>query len=242
MRRLRWLAAFACVAAAAAHAALFQDIELDNAGAVRRAIEAGAATPDSRVAASGVTAEGLPMIAVAARAGSVQVVRTLIALRADVDAPTPAGETALMLAALAPADPPAGAPSPATQLAIVRALAEAGARIENPGGFSPLAYAAYAGQIDIMRFLLDRGAAPDGGATGDEHPYPTPLAMAIMNGQREAARLLLERGASPRVRGPTGLDAAGLAARYNRRDLVPMLECALALAPGQGFVEACRGR
>jgi hypothetical protein len=44
------------------------------------------------------------------------------------------------------------------------------------------------------------------------------------------------------VRGPAGLDAAGLAQRFNRRDLQPMLECATALAPGQSFAAACKGR
>jgi ankyrin repeat protein len=242
MVRLRWLAALACGAAAAAHGALYQDIELDNASAVRRAIESGTATVETRVSPGDQGGPEMPMIAIAARAGSVQVVRALIALKADVDAPTPAGETALMLASFAPTDAPAGVPSAGTQLEIVRALVEAGARIENPAGFSPLAYAAYSGRIDILRYLLDRGAAPNGGASGDEHPFPTPLAMAIMNGQRDAARLLLERGASPRVRGPAGLDAAGLAEKYNRRDFAPMLDCAFALAPGQAFAEACKGR
>ena len=38
---------FATISLQAAHAALLQDVELDNAGAVRRAIDSGEATPNS---------------------------------------------------------------------------------------------------------------------------------------------------------------------------------------------------
>lgn len=236
-------AAIACGFAAAAHAGLYQDVEIDNASAVRRAIETGAATPDVRLTPADTGEPGVPALAVAARAGSIQVVKLLVDLKADLDAKTPAGESALMIASFAPEDP-GGEPGtqPKNHFEIVRILVEAGAPLENPGRFTAVSYAAHAGRVDILRYLLDRGASPDGGATGDEFPYPTPLAMAVMNGRADAARVLLERGANPRVRGPAGLDAAGLAQRFNRRDLQPMLECATALAPGQSFAAACKGR
>jgi ankyrin repeat protein len=242
MRRAA-ITAIACGLTAAGHAGLYQDVEIDNAGAVRRAIESGAATPDIRLTPSDTGEPGVPALAVAARAGSVQVVRLLVTLKADLDAKTPAGETALMLASFAPEDSGGGpGAAPKTHFEIVRILVEAGAPLENPGRFTAVSYAAHAGRVDILRYLLDRGASPNGGATSDEYLYPTPLAMAVMNGRADAARLLLERGANPRVRGPAGLDALGLARRANRRDMVPMLECATALAPGQSFTTACKDR
>jgi ankyrin repeat protein len=66
--------------------------------------------------------------------------------------------------------------------------------------------------------------------------------MAVMNGKPHAARLLLERGADPRIKGPAGVDALDTARRSDRQELVPMLACAMGLAPGQRFAEACAGR
>jgi ankyrin repeat protein len=233
----------AALALPAAHAGLAQDVELDNAQAVRRAVESGAATPDTRVLDAGYGEPGVPLIALAARAGAAQVVRLLIALKADLDALTPVGETAVMLASFVP-DPAtdSGLPAKPVQLEIVRALVEAGASLENPGRLTAVSYAAYAGQLDILRYLLDRKASPDGGATGGQTDYPTPLMMAVMQRRKEAARLLLERGADPRIRNPAGADALTLAQKQGRPELVPLLECALAIAPGQSFAAACAGK
>jgi ankyrin repeat protein len=105
-----------------------------------------------------------------------------------------------------------------------------------------VSYAAYAGRTDILRYLLDRKASPDGGATGGQSEYPTPLMLAVMQRKKDAARLLLERGADPRLRNPAGADALELARRMDRPEFGPMLECAAALAPGQPFGPACGGK
>ena len=60
----------ATISLQAAHAALLQDVELDNAGAVRRAIDSGEATPNSLAREPGIS-----ILAAAARAGSMEVVR-----------------------------------------------------------------------------------------------------------------------------------------------------------------------
>jgi ankyrin repeat protein len=227
----------------AAHAGLTQDVELDNAQAVRRAIESGAATPDTRVLDAGYGTPGIPLVALAARAGSVQVVRLLVGLKADLNALTPVGETAVMLASFVP-DPATdtGLPAKPVQLEIVRTLVEAGAALENPGRLTAVSYAAYAGHLDILRYLLGRKASPDGSATGEQTDYPTPLMMAVMQRKKEAARVLLEHGANPRIRNPAGADALTLAQKQGRPELVPLLECAAALAPGQVFAAACAGK
>lgn len=243
MRGRRAAALLAALLALPAHAGLTQDVELDDAQAVRRAIEASAATPDTRVLDAGYGPPGIPLIALAARAGGAEVVRLLIALKADLNAPTPVGETAIMLASFVQ-DPvsDSGAPARAVQLAIVRALVEAGAALENPGRLTAVSYAAYAGQLDILRYLLDRKASPDGSATAGQSDYPTPLMMAVMQRKKDAARLLLERGADPRIRNAAGADALALAQQQGRPEFVPLLECALALAPGQTFAAACAGK
>jgi len=212
--------------------ALYQDIERDDASAVRRALDAGEITLDARVGEPPI-----PMLAAAARAGSVQVVRLLVSRRVDLDAKTPVGETAVMLASFVPDAP--GEPGRA-QMEIVRVLVEAGASLDNPGNLTAVSYAAYAGNVAALRYLLDRGASPDGGATGAEYRYPTPLAMAVMKGSADSVGLLLERGANPRIKGPSGEDALGLARKLNRADLIPSLECAAALGPGERFAERCK--
>jgi len=237
-RSVRRFAAGILVAAGphVAQGALFQDVERDDASAVRGALDAGEATVNAAVGEPPV-----PMIAAAARAGSIRVVRLLVERKADLDAKTPAGETAVMIAAAvpdAPAEP--GVPPRQVQAEIVRILVEAGASLENPGYFTAVSYAAYAGQTEILRYLLDRKASPDGGAIGVEYRYPTPLAMAVMKGDRETVWLLLERGANPRIKGPAGVDALGFARKYDRADLAPLIECALALGPGERFAERCK--
>ena len=238
----RWIGRLAAGALAAAplvaHAAPYQDVERDDAFAIRRALDAGEITPNATVGEPPI-----PILAAAARAGAVEVVRLLVARKADLDAKTPIGETAVMLAAAipdAPAEP--GVPPRQVQAEIVRILVEAGAALANPGYFTAVSYAAYAGQVEILRYLLDRKASPDGGAVGDEYRYPTPLAMAVMKGNPDAVRLLLERGANPRIRGPAGEDAVGFARKFNRSELLPMLECAAALAAGERFTERCATR
>jgi len=233
--------ASACVQVA--QGALPQDVELDNSSAVRRAIESGAATPDTRVPSADYGAPGVPILALAARAGSVQVVRLLLSLKADPNARTPAGETPLMLASFVPDEPGEfGAPNSGAHIQIVHALVEAGADIENPGQLTATSYAAFAGQLEILRYLLDHGASPDGGATGERPAHPTPLIFAVIQGKQAAARLLLERGANPNIKGPTGDDVLAYARKYGRTDLMPTLECALAIGPGQQFAEVCKGR
>jgi len=222
----------------AARATLFQDVERDDASAVRRALDAGEVTANATVGEPPV-----PLLVAAARAGSIRIVRLLVERKADLDAKTPVGETAVMLASAVPDAPgEVGAPPRQVQAEIVRVLVEAGASLQNPGYFTAVSYAAYAGQVEILRYLLDRNASPDGGATGGESRYPTPLAMAVMKGDAHAVRLLLERGANPRIKGPAGEDALGFVRKFNRADLAPLIECALVLGPGERFAERCGKR
>jgi hypothetical protein len=77
--------------------------------------------------------------------------------------------------------------------------------------------------------------------TGEEYRYSTPPAMAVMKRSSDAAVPLLERGANPRIKSPAGDDVLGFARKFNRADLISLLECAVSLGPGERFAERCPG-
>jgi uncharacterized protein len=77
-------------------------------------------------------------------------------------------------------------------------------------GYTPLAWAALMGRIDMVEMLVAGGAAVD-------LPHPelgSPLMLALANGQAEVARVLLNRGADIHFR-CAGWDPLGSAARSN---------------------------
>ncbi len=115
----------------------------------------------------------------AMRYGAMKVARVLLAhsgLKVDEQASN--GNTALMMAAFQ------------KNKSAVLALLEKGAQINRPG-WTALHYAAAAGDLDIMKLLLERHAYIDAASpTGT-----TPLMLAAREGQEEAVSLLLEEGA-----------------------------------------------
>ena len=223
---------------------LHDAIVSDDVEFVSAAVKAGRANVNQRIPAP-VYAEGTPLITIAARAGSVRVTEFLIASRADVNAQTPATETALMLASyfrgLKESD--MSARYSERHEKIVRMLVEAGASLENsPYSYTPLAYAAYQGHDRIIRYLLDKGARVNADAGPNTAYINTPLMMAAMQGHESSALMLLRAGANARVRVHQGLTAAELAAKYQGKDLLPLLRCAERLGAGQPFSQFCEGR
>ena len=124
----------------------------------------------------------------AARTGSVDVVKALLAGGADVRAKEPgADQTALMWAISE------------KHQAIVRVLLDGGADVQarSKGGFTPLLFAARAGDLDVTRMLIAAGAnvddtAPDGSSA---------LLVATVRGHSGVAMLLLDWGADPNANG-----------------------------------------
>ncbi len=215
-------------------------IAIDDVRYVRGLLEAKQITADDVVPGAGYTAT--PMITVAARHASLNVLRYLIGARADVNARTPDRDTPLMLAALFGREEQAQNTAAFQRYDLaVRLLVDAGARVENaePDFYSPLAYAAYAGREGTVRYLLDKGARADAGAQSRVSYVNTPLMMAAMQGHRNAALHLLRAGADAGVRVHNGMTALELARKHKQTQLEVALRCAEALKPGERFQERC---
>jgi hypothetical protein len=217
-------------------------IVADHVDYVRQAVAKGVINVNQRIPAP-VYMEGTPLITIAARAGSVGVLDYLIRTGADLDARTPANETALMLAAyFRNEEAGSGSASFARHEKAARMLVEAGAHIENEQhNYTPLSYAAYQGHDHMIRYLLGRGARVNGDAENGIVYINTPLMMAAMQGNATSALLLLRAGADARVRVHGGHTAAELAVKYKGDRLVPMLRCAEKLRPGERFSPMCDG-
>ena len=75
-------------------------------------------------------------------------------------------------------------------------LLDRGAEVNKPDtdGFTPLHEAAIRGQLEVVQFLIERGAKFDTTATG-HWSGKTPLHSAAREGKKDVVQLLLDRGA-----------------------------------------------
>ncbi|TMQ09623.1 MAG: ankyrin repeat domain-containing protein [Deltaproteobacteria bacterium] len=88
-------------------------------------------------------------------------------------------------------------------------------------GWTLLHFAAFAGNTEAVRVLLDRGAGLEKRA---ENKFEnTPLLVALLTGDRATVQLLLDRGANLAARYEGGTTALHLAAELGRADLVKLL-------------------
>jgi hypothetical protein len=199
----------------------------DDVHFVRGAIQSGTIKPDQRVSTPGYP-DGAPLIAIAARAASLEVLRFLISVGVDLNARTPVGETPLMLASFFFDEARQGTGQAFERHEqAVRLLVGSGADLENlPYHYTPLAYAAYQGNDRVVRFLIERGAKVDADARDGGTYVNTPLMMAAIQGHEAIARWLLRAGANADVRVYGGHTAAELATKYNHAGLSQVLRCA----------------
>ncbi|MGZ3181078.1 MAG: ankyrin repeat domain-containing protein [Telluria sp.] len=127
----------------------------------------------------------------------------------QVDQPARNGNTALMMAAFK-----------RNKQAALDLIAH-GAAINKPG-WTPLHYAAAAGDAEITALLLDRKAAINALAPGDI----TPLMIAAREGKEETVRLLLTRGADVRPVNGEHLNAEQLALQRDHRQIAELIRAA----------------
>lgn len=188
-----------------ANAGSFDDffiaIRNDNAGTVSELLARGF-DPNTR------NEKGQPGLAIAMQEQSLKAARALLAQPGiDVNALNPAGESALMLAALK------------GEVVGVQLLLERGAKVNQPG-WSPLHYAATGPEPKLVQLLLQRGAAINAEAPNGS----TPLMMAAQYGSEDSVKLLLVAGADVKRRNGRGLMAADFARMSGREGLTKQLE------------------
>lgn len=118
-----------------------------------------------------------------------------------------------------------------SNLAVVKILVEAGADVDSGGDYSnSLQDAAEAGKMEIIRYLLKKGAHVNAEGKWNR----TALLNAVQEGRSEVVQLLLEHGADwrPKIEesGPDdngvveGDDALHLAKHLGHRKIVEMLK------------------
>jgi ankyrin repeat protein len=88
-------------------------------------------------------------------------------------------------------------------------------------GWTPLHLAAFFGQIDAARLLLDRGADPT--AVSNNGLRNTPLHAAVAGKHQDVALLLLERGADPGSQDAGGFTAAAIASENELHRVVAQI-------------------
>lgn len=108
-------------------------------------------------------------------------------------------------------------------LAGVKRHLEKGADIDardKNGGSTPLICAARAGHVDIIKFLVARGA------DGNKHSWHgnNPLMWAVFNNQSNMVKLLVSNGVDIEATNRSGVTALLIAIQYDRQDIVEFLK------------------
>lgn len=176
----------------------------DNFVAMRKLLQQG-------VSPNTLDERGRPALVKAMQLESLRVAQTLIQARGiDINAASPAGETALMHACIK------------GHLDVVKQLLALGARVNQPG-WTPLHYAASADaehSVAIAALLLEQHAYID----AESPNQSTPLMLAAQYGSQDMVQLLLDAGADVQVRNQLGLNAVDFARRSEREYMVKILE------------------
>lgn len=177
---------------AGAYDDFFKAIELDLAPTVQSLLDRGI-DPNTIEAR-----RGDPALIFAIRNGSPKALTVLLKARQlNLEARAPNGDTALMVAAYK-----------GNREAVV-SLLNGGAEPNRPG-WTALHYAASAGNVEIVRILLEKSAYIDAEAPNKT----TPLMMAARSGQTDTVKLLTDEGADVGLRNTLGMTAADFARKF----------------------------
>lgn len=201
--------AFMLCGAVASHAAptpdaFFRAVSVDNASGVRSMLAEGM-NPNLADAQRG----DIPLV-LALRDDADKVFKILLdAPGIDLEARSANGNTALMMAAYK------------HKRDAVDALLAKGAKV-NQSGWTALHYAASAGDLPIMKVLLEREAVLDARAPANI----TPLMFAAREGQEGAVKLLLSWGADASLKSDHGWTAAQFAQAADQPGVVAIIVAA----------------
>jgi ankyrin repeat protein len=191
------LAATSSQARAGAYDDFFRAVKIDDAKAVASLLARGL-DPNLIEPERGET--GLIM---ALRADSMKVFETLLkSKQIDLEVKAFNGDNALMMAAYK------------GNLPAVEALIEQGAEV-NKTGWTPLHYAAFVGNNDIIKLLLDKSAYID----AESPNKTTPIMMAARAGHILTVKLLLDEGADATLKNDAGMTAIDFANKYEFKDI-----------------------
>jgi ankyrin repeat protein len=144
------------------------------------------------------------------RSGSLNSLKHMLSLGADVNATDGFGVTALMEASLS------------NRAKMVRLLLENGAgteAVENSNGCNALTFACLSGRSEVVRILLDHG----GNVNAQDRFRRTPLMASAATGNIGAVQHLLANGADAHFESKFGTTAADLAAIEGHTEIVALL-------------------
>ncbi|KMY85343.1 Ankyrin repeat [Candidatus Paraburkholderia calva] len=189
---------------AASADSLIKAVKFDDVSSVKKLLAQGA-DPNT------VDNTGTPLLLIAAREKSDKVGQLLADNpKTDLEKLDPAGENAMMLAALN------------GDATFVNLLIAKEAEV-NKKGWMPLHYAATNGHDDIVKILLDHSAYID--ATSPNGT--TPLMMAARGGHLSTCKLLLDEGSDLRLKNQIGMTAVDFANKYSEKDVAEGLQAHL---------------
>ena len=188
------------LAHAGAYEDFFQAIKQDDARTVQNLLQRGF-DPNT------IDPNKFHGLFLALREPSPKVAQVLItAPNIDLNHVTEQGESPLMMAVFK------------GQIEFTQQLIKQGADV-NKTGWTPLHYAATAGNVQLVKILLENYAYID----AESPNKTTPLMMAAHYGTPGAVKLLLEEGADVSLKNELGLTAIDFAQRANKTDSVEII-------------------
>lgn len=167
---------------------------------------------------------------IAAWEGNLPLLELFLAHGADINFTNARGEQALLMAAWK------------GKTEAVRWLLDHGAKVNRDGlQWGALHYAVFAGNADVAKLLMERGADVNGRAPNGS----TVLMMAAREGHEELAKALLAAGADPAPKNEWGDDALNWAMRQNNLRIAKLVSSPEAFAnavkaPPQSYGDAIR--